>query len=238
LFDQPTSVHSSKDLDEILRQECAVPDCEPDNDFDDTDHTKIGPAHELAAQSMMITDEQVNVPRPSRNVVRRTGAMPAVRGSGVMPQVRAEGSLNEMRDPAGEIDRDRDELGAVRAVEIFDDEPSISVVVPAVIPVAMPVETIEATPARVRRLGLIAWVVTLAVMIPGGIFGYLRIAELEQRATTAEREAAGARASAAELTRRLAATKPAMAPPVVHEADTLPCPTGTPAPPTERLDTP
>ena len=30
---------------------------------------------------MMVTDDAANLPAPSRNVVRRTGVMPAVRGS-------------------------------------------------------------------------------------------------------------------------------------------------------------
>ena len=198
-FEESTKIRSSDEMDELLRQARSRPVMLDDDGADEfEEHTKIGPVHELAAQSMTVPDDTPPaMPRAStKNVVRRTSSHVVARSSDVMPVVRAAGSLAEMTPPATDEDAFEpwDESAepaeaappAPPARDSFAEPPALDAP-PAIAasiaepPAMLPVMRADAAPAlrRGMRWGVVAWVVLLLTMVGTGSFAYLKIAALE-----------------------------------------------------------
>ena len=197
-FEESTKVHSSEELDDILRKARTQPSRSLDeDDYDDfEERTIVGPAQELAAKSVTTPDPDDVVARPStKNVVRRTGPVEVPRASGVMPVVRAAGSASELALPPPKSDDDAFEpwddfeqpgdkpsadpepvVEAASSIVVEPAAPTSIVVEEAPQPVAAPVTV----PARQSmRWGVVAWFVLLATMLGSGGFAYWKILELE-----------------------------------------------------------
>lgn len=205
-FEESTKVHSSSELDDILRKARTQPSRSLDeDDYDDfEERTIVGPAQELAAKSLTTPDpDQPIAARPStKNVVRRTGPVEIPRASGAMPAVRAAGSASELAVPpvktdddafepwddfdgpgdkapvaAAEPEREPVDEAAPSSVVVTEAEASPSIVVEeAPQPVAAPITM----PARKgMRWGVVAWFVLLVAMLGSGGFAYWKILELQ-----------------------------------------------------------
>ena len=203
-FEESTKIHSSSELDEILRQARTRPVMQDDDDIEGSfeEHTRIGPVAELVAQSMTIEDQTpppIAAPRTStKNVVRRTAPVPVVQPPEMMP-VRAAGSLSEMTPPAptdedafepwDAMDAAPLEVAPVIAPPVFEAPVVEDVAPPTMIdaprPMAMPMPAVIAKPVEVPapkklRWGAVAWVVLLVVMMGAGTMAYMRITALEE----------------------------------------------------------
>ena len=145
-FEESTKIHSSDELDDMLRKASRQKSALNEDDYDNfEEHTIIGPAQELAAKSMAVAEEPAPAPTPIRastkNIVRRTGPVPVVaRSSDVMPAVRAAGSLSELTPPPPPAPTDDDAFAPWDAF----DKPDVDAASAVESPVERP--TVEAPP--------------------------------------------------------------------------------------------
>ena len=200
-------------LRKASRQKSALNEDDYDN-FEE--HTIIGPAQELAAKSMAVADEPAPASTPVRastkNIVRRTGPVPIARSSDVMPAVRAAGSLSELTPPtptdddafapwdafdkpdvevetplerptvqAPPIERPSQNIQLEQA-----DMPAPTVLDPISTPALPTIQPVPEKPVKKMRLGAIAWVLLLLVMIGAGSMAYMRITALEEELALAK----------------------------------------------------